>query len=68
MTVVMVTACEKTQHSEEEDSHLREKNASTGDGSVHVLCGQIIRARQTQSRDYVLYLAISSMFLAVYSD
>ena len=39
MTVVMVTACEKTQHSEEEDSHLREKKASTGDGSLHVLCG-----------------------------
>ena len=42
MTVVMVAACEKTQHSEEEDSHLREKKASTGDGSLHVLCKGIL--------------------------
>ena len=40
MTVVMVTACETTQHSEEEDSHLREKKASTRDGNLHALCGR----------------------------
>ena len=47
MTVVMVTACEKTQHSEEEGFHRREKKASAEDEKLHSLCGQIMRARQT---------------------
>ena len=103
MTVVMVTACEKTQHSEEEDSHLRKKKASTGNGSLHVLCGHdesslVALPTLTQAplcpverfnmdvpprhgvdegkhrpnpntcKDYVLFLAISSMFRIVYSD